>query len=111
MMASRERFAAALAGLRRSPRAAVRPPRSYNFLPGPVTLEAATRRAFAAPAISHRAPAFDELLERGKTMLRAATAAPRVEILLGSGTLANGVVAAQLEGLPGRGLVVANGEF
>jgi len=51
------------------------------------------------------------LLARGKSMLRETTGAPRVEILLGSGTLANGVVAAQLEGLPGRGLVVSNGEF
>ncbi len=109
MMATRERFAAALTSLARASRSAA--PRAFNFLPGPVTTEAATRRAFAAPAISHRAPMFVELLEHAKSMLRAATAAPRVEILLGSGTLANGVVAAQLEGLPGRGLVIANGEF
>ena len=111
MMATRERFDAALAGLERRHRAEARAPRGYNFLPGPVTIEAATRRAFAAPAISHRAPAFDEFLARGKSLLRESTHATRVEILLGSGTLANGVVAAQLEGLPGRGLVVANGEF
>ena len=111
MMATRRRFAEALAGLARNERAAARAPRGFNFLPGPVTLEAATRRAFAAPAISHRSPAFDALLARAKHMLCEAASAERVEILLGSGTLANGVVAAQLEGLPGRGLVVANGEF
>jgi aspartate aminotransferase-like enzyme len=39
------------------------------------------------------------------------TGAPRVEILLGSGTLANEAVAAQLSLLPGRGIVLVNGEF
>lgn len=39
------------------------------------------------------------------------TGAPHVEILLGSGTLANEAVAAQLSLLPGRGIVLANGEF
>jgi aspartate aminotransferase-like enzyme len=34
-----------------------------------------------------------------------------VELLLGSGTLGNDVVAAQLKLLPGRGLVLSNGEF
>ena len=39
------------------------------------------------------------------------TGAPHVEILLGSGTLANEAVAAQLSLLPGRGVVLVNGEF
>jgi aspartate aminotransferase-like enzyme len=37
--------------------------------------------------------------------------AQRVQIMMGSGTLANDVVAAQLGILPGRGLVLVNGEF
>jgi len=36
---------------------------------------------------------------------------PNVQILVGSGTLANDAVGAQLSLLPGRGLVLSNGEF
>ncbi len=110
MMATRERFAAALPRFSRETRKE-RPAPQLNFLPGPVRIAEATRRAFAAAAISHRSPAFDDRLARCKARLRAATGAQRVEILLGSGTLANDVVAAQLGLLPGHGLVLSNGEF
>lgn len=109
MIATRDRFAAALAALG-SPRARPRPT-VYNFLPGPVRIAAATRRALGAPAGSHRAPAFHALLGAVKAKLLALSRAPHVEILLGSGTLGNDLVAAQLELAPGRGLVLANGEF
>jgi aspartate aminotransferase-like enzyme len=39
------------------------------------------------------------------------TGALHIEVLVGSGTLANDVVAAQLSRLPGRGVVLSNGEF
>jgi aspartate aminotransferase-like enzyme len=43
--------------------------------------------------------------------LRQRTGAAHVEVLLGSGTLANEAVAAQLSLSPGRGAILVNGEF
>ena len=43
--------------------------------------------------------------------LAALTGARHVSLLLGSGTLANDVVAGQLSSQPGKGLILANGEF
>jgi aspartate aminotransferase-like enzyme len=81
-----------------------------NFLPGPVAIAPAVRAALAGPALSHRSEAYRALLEQTKDMLRRITRAPRVEILLGSGSLANDVVAAQFAG-SGEGLILVNGEF
>src|SRR5207253_2136191 len=52
-----------------------------------------------------------ELLDEVHARLRALTGARHVAVLLGSGTLANDVVAAQLSLAPGKGLILANGEF
>ena len=86
-------------------------PRTASFLPGPVDLHARILDALASPAISHRDATFVTALRRTKTMLCRLTLARHVEIMVGSGTLANDVVAAQLGGLDGRGLVLSNGEF
>lgn len=83
----------------------------HNFLPGPVEPQPATREAFAGPAISHRSAQFRRRLDAAKRRLREASGASRVEVLVGSGTLANDVVAAQLALLAGDGLVLENGEF
>lgn len=82
-----------------------------NLLPGPVAIHPAVREAFARPPVSHRSSAFLELVEKIRADLRERTGAAHVEMLLGSGTLANEAVAAQLSREPGRGLVLANGEF
>lgn len=84
---------------------------AVSFLPGPVQVAAAAERAFAAPALSHRDPRFGAMLGRVKAQLRSLTSAAHVSILLGSGTLANDAVAAQLAQRPGRGMVLSNGEF
>jgi aspartate aminotransferase-like enzyme len=86
-------------------------PRTASFLPGPVDLHPRILDALASPAISHRDATFVTALRRTKTMLCRLTLARHVEIMVGSGTLANDVVAAQLGGLDGRGLVLSNGEF
>ena len=39
------------------------------------------------------------------------TKAKRVQIMLGTGTLANDAIALQLRSLKGKGLVLTNGEF
>lgn len=86
-------------------------PRTASFLPGPVDLHSRILEALASPAISHRDAAFMTALRRTKKMLCRLTLAPHVEIMVGSGTLANDVVAAQLGALQGPGLVLSNGEF
>ena len=87
-----------------------RPPVS-SFLPGPVDLHPRILEALASPAISHRDATFVTALRRTKKQLCRLTLAPNVAILVGSGTLANDVVAAQLSAIPGTGLVLSNGEF
>ena len=81
-----------------------------SFLPGPVTLSREVRAAFDRLPVSHRDGRFKDQLARTKSRLCRLVRAPRVEILLGSGTLANDVIAAQLS-LLGPGVIVSNGEF
>ncbi|HEY0552927.1 MAG TPA: aminotransferase class V-fold PLP-dependent enzyme [Thermoanaerobaculia bacterium] len=85
--------------------------RPINFLPGPVAIHDTVRRALARPAVSHRGAGFLTEMAVIRRDLCRRTGAPHVEILLGSGTLANEAVAAQLSLLPGRGVVLVNGEF
>lgn len=82
-----------------------------NLLPGPVAIHPAVREAFARPAVSHRSGGFLAMVDGIRTRLRERTGAAHVEMLLGSGTLANEAVAAQLSREKGEGLVLANGEF
>jgi aspartate aminotransferase-like enzyme/GNAT superfamily N-acetyltransferase len=84
---------------------------SVSFLPGPVDLHPDVRKAYSAPPVSHRDDAFIAEFLRTKHMLCELVDAEYVEILLGSGTLANDVIAMQLTGLDAPGLVLSNGEF
>jgi aspartate aminotransferase-like enzyme/predicted N-acetyltransferase YhbS len=86
-------------------------PAPVSFMPGPVEISDVVRKAFGRPPVSHRSAPFLELVADVKLRLLALTGASSVELLLGSGTLGNDVVAAQLNLLPGSGLVLANGEF
>jgi len=82
-----------------------------SYLSGPVEMHAEVRKAFAADPESHRSERFLADFDATRRMLCDLVGARHVEILLGSGTLANDAVAAQLA-LPGeRGLVMSNGEF
>jgi aspartate aminotransferase-like enzyme len=69
------------------------------------------KQALAAHPISHRDDPFVAALQRTKKLLRRLTSAPRVEILVGTGTIANDVVAAQLAARREPGLILSNGEF
>src|SRR6478609_870306 len=69
---------------------------AVNFLPGPVTVRREVRRAFEQAPESHRSESFLKDLGSLKSILCELTQAKSVELLLGSGTLANDVVAAQL---------------
>ncbi len=86
-------------------------PSAVNFLPGPVAVRREVRRAFEQAPESHRADAFTAEVENTKQTLCDLTQMAHVALLLGSGTLANDVVAAQLSLGPGPGLVLSNGEF
>jgi aspartate aminotransferase-like enzyme len=61
--------------------------------------------------VSHRSEAFVEDFGRTKRLLCQMVGAHHVEILLGSGTLANDAIAAQLSLGSGQGLILSNGEF
>jgi len=86
-------------------------PSAVNFLPGPVTVRREVRRAFEQAPESHRAEAFIKDFGATKQVLCELVRAAKVELFLGSGTLANDIVGGQLVLEQGRGLVLSNGEF
>lgn len=86
-------------------------PSAVNFLPGPVTVRREVRRAFEQAPESHRAPSFKQEFQDTRRRLCELAGAANVELLLGSGTLANDLIGAQLSLLSGQGLVLSNGEF
>lgn len=81
------------------------------FLPGPVAHTPRVRESFAREAVSHRSEAFAARYRDAQARLCELTRAPHATLLLGSGTMANDVVGAQLRQLDGPGVVVTNGEF
>ena len=82
-----------------------------NCLPGPVAVSASVRQSLAAPMLSHRSSEYLQLHYDTQDRLKQLVGAKHVQIFTGSGTLANEVVAGQLSLLPGRGLILSNGEF
>jgi aspartate aminotransferase-like enzyme len=82
-----------------------------SFLPGPVPLADNVRSAFERPPAYHRDVRFREEFSRTRARLSALVGAPNVQILLGSGTLANDAVAGQISLLDAPGVVISNGEF
>ena len=79
--------------------------------PGPVAMPDAVVRAFSRPPLSHRSPEFAALMQSVRRRLRALTNAAHCAVMVGSGTLANDVVAAQLSRLDAPGVIVTAGEF
>lgn len=86
-------------------------PTGINLLPGPVMTTPDVDHAFAEPAISHRSPAFLAEMRHVRAQLCELTGARDVQVMPGSGSLANAVVAAQLSLLDMPGLVLSNGAF
>ncbi len=114
MLLTLENFARA-SGLRRSLRGAAvespSPREPVNLMPGPVAISPAVRAAFARPPVSHRSREFMGELSALRRRLAALAKAQNVQVLPGSGSLANDLVAAQLAGLNQPGVVVSTGEF
>src|SRR5215475_11567321 len=69
---------------------------AINFPPGPVTVRREVRRAFETAPESHRADAFTKDFDATKQLLCELAHARKVELFLGSGTLANDVIGGQL---------------
>src|SRR3989442_12654824 len=85
-------------------------PSAVNFLPGPVAVRREVRRAFEQTPESHRSEAFVKDFQATKELLCELVRARKVELFLGSGTLANDVIGGQLLLEQRRGLVLSNGE-
>ena len=82
-----------------------------NFTPGPANISEGVQKAFGSLPISHRSLTFREVFQTTKRLLCQLVKSRRVELLLGSGTLANDVIAAHLSLDRTRGLILSNGEF
>jgi aspartate aminotransferase-like enzyme len=82
-----------------------------SFLPGPVAIHPLVRRAFERLPQSHRQDQFIADFQKTRQRLCQLVGARNVQILLGSGTLANDAVAAQLSLEKKPGLILSNGEF
>ena len=83
----------------------------FNYLPGPVSITQGVLEASSATPRSHRSQQFMNHFNVLRKTLCEKVNADCVQIMTGSGTLANDAVAAQLSILSGRGLVLVNGEF
>lgn len=103
MVLTQETYEAGIAGRIAKP--------MVNFLPGPTQIAEDVRNALSIDAISHRSSAHARTLRSVQDHLESLTNARYVQVLQGTGTLANDVVAAQLSRLPGKGLILVNGEF
>ncbi len=82
-----------------------------NLLPGPVSIAKNVAIAFKASPISHRSTEFIKLFNDTKEKLLNLSNAKYVELLTGSGTTTNDVIAGQISLLNQKGLVISNGEF
>ncbi len=82
-----------------------------SFLPGPVTIAENVRQRFGDLPRSHRSESFLADFKATNRLLCDLVNANHAKILMGSGTLANDAIAAQLSLLSSPGLVLSNGEF
>ncbi len=82
-----------------------------TLLPGPVAISRPVRQAFAEEPVSHRSKDFLRDFRQTQQLLCDLTGAGHAQIFLGSGTLANDVIAGQLSLLRDSGLILTNGEF
>lgn len=82
-----------------------------NLLPGPVAVSPAVLAAVSRPPVPHRAPEFMAAIAGVRRRLAALVRALDVQIMPGSGSLANDIIAAQLSGLHRTGVVISSGEF
>ncbi len=83
----------------------------HNFLPGPVDFFQQVHDVYNDVPCSHRGRAFMADFQKVRDLLCRQVNAGQVEILMGSGTLANDAVAGQISLLNQPGLILVSGEF
>lgn len=111
MYLTKEQFENSTKAFKRMMNRKTAPGKILNFLPGPVPVHEEVEKAFAMPPISHRSQAFLDEMEEIRLKLCQYVNANFAQVIVGTGTLANDFIAAQLTRLAGFGLVLANGEF
>jgi aspartate aminotransferase-like enzyme/predicted N-acetyltransferase YhbS len=84
---------------------------AFNFLPGPVDFSKQVQEVYNNKPCSHRSDAFVYDFQAARTLLCELVNAQQVEIMMGSGTLANDAIAGQLSLLCKPGLILISGEF
>ena len=84
---------------------------TVNLLPGPVEVKSNVRQAFQGSVVSHRSEEFINDFSSLKDKLADMVGCRFAQIFMGSGTMANDVIAAQLKHISGTGLIISNGEF
>jgi aspartate aminotransferase-like enzyme/GNAT superfamily N-acetyltransferase len=83
----------------------------HSFLPGPVPMHPKVEEAFRIEPFSHRDISFIQEVNELKQQLCGMTKSKYCEIVVGTGTLTNDMVAQQLRLIKGGGLILSNGEF
>ncbi len=81
------------------------------LLPGPVSMHPTVQEAWSMPAVSHRSEQFCRDMADLQKTLKDMTGSTHVQVAVGTGTMANDLVAAQLSQMSGKGLVLSSGEF
>ncbi|MFS0785382.1 GNAT family N-acetyltransferase [Shouchella sp. 1P09AA] len=85
--------------------------KQVNFLPGPVPLTNRHKTFLQGDIYSHRSDLFIETHFFCQQALRELTNSAHVEILTGTGTLANEAIGYELKKIGSKGLILVNGEF
>ncbi len=83
----------------------------FNFLPGPVDFSKQVSEVYGGKPCSHRAQSFIHDFQAARGLLCNLTKARHVQIMMGSGTMANDAIAGQLSLLGQPGLILVSGEF
>jgi aspartate aminotransferase-like enzyme len=85
--------------------------KKINFMPGPVNIHTDVKDVFYQTFESHRSAKFYNDMANFKSSLCQFVNAQNAAFMVGSGSLANEMVAQYLKKLPGKGLILINGEF
>ncbi len=83
----------------------------YSFLPGPVSISPLVKQSLQGVNISHRDPVFLQQFQATRNLLKQLSRANNVQIMMGSGTLVNDIVAAHIGLRQEQGLILSNGAF
>lgn len=87
------------------------PRQEVTLLPGPVNIRQSVKQVFRGEPVSHRAQFFVDDFQACRRALCRFVHAEHVEVMVGTGTMANDVVGGQISLLDKKGLMVASGEF